>query len=49
MHCHKCKTNMEDLEIYEVIIKRYTVCEGFTIDASIIKADANRQRGRKSG
>jgi Zn-finger nucleic acid-binding protein len=34
MHCPKCNSDMEDLEIYEVIIKRCTVCKGLFFDRS---------------
>ena len=34
MQCPKCKSVMEDLEIYEVIIKRCSLCKGLWFDRS---------------
>ena len=34
MQCPKCKSDMDDLEIYEVIIKRCTDCAGLFFDRS---------------
>ena len=32
MQCPKCKSDMEDVEIYEVIIQRCTLCKGMFFD-----------------
>ena len=32
MQCPKCNSDMEDLEIYDVIIKRCTLCKGLWFD-----------------
>lgn len=34
MQCPKCKSEMEDLEIYEVIVQRCTLCKGLFFDRS---------------
>ena len=34
MQCPKCNSDMEDVEIYKVIIKRCTLCEGMFFDRS---------------
>jgi uncharacterized protein len=34
MHCPKCKSEMEDVEIYEVIVQRCTACKGLFFDRS---------------
>ena len=32
MQCPKCKSDMEDLEVYDVTIKRCTLCKGLWFD-----------------
>ena len=34
MQCPKCKSEMEDIEIYEVIVKRCNLCKGLWFDRS---------------
>ena len=34
MQCPKCKSDMEDVEVYEVIVQRCTACKGMFFDRS---------------